>query len=176
MYSRSRVIVPCSVSQLPCHYIEASCVHGYYNNCMMYRIVRMFDYQKVWQLKIIGSLAENFGKLKSICIGNVMDILKLVKTWRIDVIHQRFLLPMFLLYGEFYGHHHMDISTLTQLYCLLDCKLCYYVVILGLSAIKIVFTSRCLAGFASDNHRDPLDSHFTELEPSRTFQQSTSIL
>ena len=32
----------------------------------------------------------------------------------------------------------------------------------SLSAIKIVFTSRCLAGFAGDNHTEPLDSHFTE--------------
>ena len=32
---------------------------------------------------------KNFGKLKSICIGNVMEIVKIgKKTWRIAIIHQ----------------------------------------------------------------------------------------
>ena len=46
---------------------------------------------------------KNFGELKSISIGNVMEIVKIGdKTWQNAVIlqiHQSFSLPMFLLYG-----------------------------------------------------------------------------
>ena len=67
-------------------------MHGYYNNCMIHLKVRMFGSQKVQQMKTIGSLAENLGKLKPICIGNVMDIITLVKTWQIAVIHQSYFI------------------------------------------------------------------------------------
>ena len=61
-----------------------------------------------------------------------MDIIKLVKTWA-NCCNSPMLLTMLLC---------SDIASLL--------------------AIKIVFTSHCLTGFASDNHRDPLDSRFTE--------------
>ena len=41
-----------------------------------------------------------FGKLKCICIENVMEIVKMdIKTWWTAAIRQMFLPPMFLLYG-----------------------------------------------------------------------------
>ena len=37
--------------------------------------------KKVWQVRTVGSLAEkSFGELKSICIGNVIEIVKIGKT------------------------------------------------------------------------------------------------
>ena len=45
---------------------------------------------------------KNYGEFKFICIGDVMEIVKIgKKTWKIAVIHQmrcNSLLPMFLLY------------------------------------------------------------------------------
>ena len=50
------------------------------NDVMLYRIVKNFGSKKVWRIRTVGSLAEkNFGKLKSTCIGNVMDIVKIGK-------------------------------------------------------------------------------------------------
>ena len=51
-----------------------------------------FGGTKVWQIWTVGNLVENFGKLKYICIGNVMEIMKIGdKTWRNAVIRQSFL-------------------------------------------------------------------------------------
>ena len=57
-------------------------------------VIINFGNKKNWQMRTVGSLVENFNKLKSICIGNVMEIVKIgKKTWRIFVIcqiHKRF--------------------------------------------------------------------------------------
>ena len=43
-----------------------------------YRIVKNFSSKQVCRIKTIGSLVEkNVGELKSICIGNVMEIVKI---------------------------------------------------------------------------------------------------
>ena len=49
-----------------------------------------------------------FGELKSICIGNVMEIVKIAKTWWIAVIHQSFFTTKvfyrIVIIGEYIQH------------------------------------------------------------------------
>ena len=57
-----------------------------------YRTVKIFGGKKAWWIRTVGSLVEKtlvFGELKSICIGNVMEIVKISdKTWLNAVIYQ----------------------------------------------------------------------------------------
>ena len=64
-----------------------------------YRIVKTFGGKKGWRIRTIGSVAEKrYGELKSICIGNVMEIMKIGK--KLIIIANccnlpKFSLPMF---------------------------------------------------------------------------------
>ena len=66
-------------------------------DCACTIIVKSFGSKKLWRIRTGGSLVEKtFGNLKSICLGNVMEIVKIdEKTWQVVVIHQSFLPPMF---------------------------------------------------------------------------------
>ena len=73
--------------------------------CVVIPYRKIFGGIKVWRIKTVGSLAEkNFGELKSICIGNVMEIVKIGdKTWQNAVIcqiRQFFHCHSFLLYSN----------------------------------------------------------------------------
>ena len=59
-----------------------SIMHGYHT-------VKNLGSQKLWGISTVGSLAKKLGELMSICIGNVMEIVKIGKrTWQIAVICQ----------------------------------------------------------------------------------------
>ena len=45
----------------------------------IYHTVKNFGGKKLWRIRTVGSLVENLGKLKSIYIGNVMEIVKIGK-------------------------------------------------------------------------------------------------
>ena len=48
-----------------------------YCSVFNYRVVKNFGGKKVWRIGTVGNLVEKFGELKSICIGNVMETVKI---------------------------------------------------------------------------------------------------
>ena len=60
-----------------------------------------FGGKKVWRISAVGSLVEKFGELKSICIRNAMEIVKIDEKQLGELLSfskftKVFLLPMFL--------------------------------------------------------------------------------